>query len=60
MKKNNKKEIYVRFANEGTYYTKILIDKSKVKDVNIIMDEVFFTIDDTRIATSKKEWDNIK
>jgi hypothetical protein len=55
-----KTEIYVRFANECQYYNKISIDMSKITDVNEIADEVFFTIDNLRVATSIKEWIQIK
>ena len=53
-------EIYVRFANEGTYYDKIYIDPSKISNPTIFTDEVFFTIDGIRVATSKEEWKKIK
>jgi hypothetical protein len=53
---NDKIEIYVRFANEGTYYNKILVNPSKIKDPNNLGDEVFCIIDGVRVAISKKEW----
>lgn len=52
----NKVEIYVRFANESTYYNKILIDPTKIEEPNDLGDEVFCTIDGVRIAIPKKEW----
>ena len=52
-------EIYVRFANEGTYYDKIYIDPSKISNPTIFTDEVFFTIDGIRVATPKEEWKKI-
>lgn len=54
-----KQEIFVRFANEGVYYTKISVDPKKLKNPVIFPDEVFCTIDGERIAIRKKEWDQI-
>lgn len=53
---NDKIEIYVRFANEGTFYNKILVNPSKIKDPKNLGDEVFCVIDGVRVAISKKEW----
>jgi len=55
-----KVETYVRFANESNYYNKISFDPNKLKDVNILNDEVFATIDNLRIAIPIIEWDKIK
>ena len=55
-----KKELYVRFANESTYYTKIRLDLKKVKNIRIFKDEVFFTIDNITVATTKDNWDKLK
>ena len=55
-----KKELYVRFANESTYYTKIKLDLKKVKNIRIFKDEVFFTIDNITVATSRDDWDKLK
>lgn len=55
-----KTEMYVRFANEGQYYNKINIDTSKIMDVINVGEEVFFTIDNIRVATPIKEWLEIK
>jgi hypothetical protein len=55
-----KTEIYVRFANESQYYSKINIDISKITNVNEIGNEVFFTVDNLRVATPIKEWLQIK
>lgn len=52
-------ELYVRFANESVY-TKILINPNNVTDVNEIGDEIFFTIDNIRVATPSTEWEKIK
>lgn len=40
----DKKELYVRFANESTYYTKIKLDLKKVKNIRIFKDEVFLQL----------------
>jgi hypothetical protein len=55
-----KTEIYVRFANGSQYYNKINIDMSKITNVNEIGNEVFFTVDNLRVATPIKEWLQIK
>lgn len=54
-----KVELYVRFANESVY-TKILISPTKILDVNELGDEVFFTIDNIRVAIPLIEWEKIK
>jgi hypothetical protein len=56
MEKPTKSELYVRFANESVYYSKILIDPSKIEDPMIFIDEVFFTIDGIRVAIKKEDW----
>ena len=53
----NKVEIYVRFANEGTYYDKINVDPSKISNPRIFTDEVFFNIDGITVATRKEDWE---
>lgn len=55
-----KTEIYVRFANGSQYYNKINIDISKITNVNEIGNEVFFTVDNLRVAAPIKEWLQIK
>jgi len=52
----NKKEVYVRFANESVYYNKIKVDPLKIKDVHQINEEVFCTIDDCRVAIKKNDY----
>lgn len=56
----NKIEIYVRFANEGTYYDKINIDPSKISNPMIFKHEVFFKIDGITVATRKEDWEKIE
>lgn len=54
-----KQEIFVRFANDGIYYTKINIDPKKLKDLVIFPTEVFCKIDGETIAIRREEWDRI-
>ena len=50
----------VRFANESIYYTRITVSLDKIKDALEFPNEVFFTIDDTRVAVKKEDWEEIK
>jgi len=52
----NKKEVYVRFANESVYYNKIKVDPLKIKDPHQINEEVFCTIDDCIVAIKKNDY----
>ena len=53
-------EVLVRFANEGVYYNTIKIDPSKISNPMIFPNEVFFTIDDIRVAIKKEDWEKIE
>ena len=53
-------ELLVRFANEGHYYNNININPEKIKDVMVFPKEVFFTIDDVRVACDREDWDRIQ
>lgn len=53
-------EIYVRFANEGTYYDKISVNPTKISNPRIFTQEVFFDIDDITVATRKEDWEKIE
>ena len=55
-----KKTLMVRFANESVYYTRIDVDVKKIKNPMVFSQEVFFEIDDTRVAIKKEDWDEIK
>jgi len=55
-----KKELMVRFANESIYYTRITVSLDKIKDALEFPNEVFFTIDDTRVAVKREDWEEIK
>lgn len=52
-------ETYVRFPNESAHYTKILVNPKQIKNPVVFLDEVFVTIDNTRVAISKMEWEKI-
>jgi hypothetical protein len=55
-----KEEILVRFANETVYNSRINIDPEKIKDVMVFPKEVFFTIDDVRVACDREDWDELQ
>ena len=55
-----KKEVFVRFANEGVYYTRIMIDPKKIETPMIFTDEVFFNIDGIRVSVKKKDWEELQ
>ena len=50
----------VRFANESVYYTRIDVDIKKIKNPMVFSQEVFFDVDDIRVAIKKEDWDEIK
>jgi hypothetical protein len=54
-----KVETYVRFANESEYYSKISFNPNNLKDIKVLNDEVFATIDNIRIAIPRIEWEKI-
>ena len=45
-------DVLVRFANEGVYYSRISIDPKKIETPMVFTDEVFFTIDGIRVAST--------
>ena len=51
-------KIPVRFA-DSTSTTNIEIDPSKLRDVQILDEEVFATIDEIRIAMTKKDYNEL-
>jgi len=55
-----KKEVFVRYANEGVYYSKITIDPKKIKEPMIFPNEVFFTVDNIRVAVKKEDWEELQ
>ena len=52
-------KIPVRFANESTTTANIEIDPSKLREVQIFDKEVFATIDEVRIAMTKKDYNKL-
>lgn len=54
-----KVELLVRFANENYHYNRINVDIEKIKDVMKFPKEVFFTIDDVRVACDREDWENL-
>lgn len=55
-----KEELLVRFANESLYYKRIEIDLEKIKNVLVFPNEVFFSVDDIRVAIKKEDWNNLQ
>ena len=55
-----KKTLMVRFANENVYYSRIDIDITKIKNEMVFAHEVFFDIDNIRVAVKKEDWEEIK
>ena len=52
-------KIPVRFADSTSSTTNIEIDPSKLRDVQILDEEVFATIDEIRIAMTKKDYNEL-
>jgi|TARA_R110002049_G_scaffold198244_3_gene368233 hypothetical protein len=52
-------KIPVRFADSTSTTTNIEIDPSKLRDVQILDKEVFATIDEIRIAMTKKDYNKL-
>jgi len=50
----------VRFANENVYYSRIDIDITKIKNEMVFSHEVFFDVDNIRVAVKKEDWEEIK
>jgi hypothetical protein len=53
-------DVLVRFANEGGYYSRIVVDPKKIESPMVFTDEVFFTIDGIRVAVKKDDWERIE
>lgn len=54
-----KKEVFVRFANKGVYYSRIMIDPKKIEKPMIFTNKVFFNIDGIRVLV-KKNWEELQ
>ena len=52
-----KQRVLVRFANEMHYVNTIELDPNKLTDIMRFREEVFATIDDTRIAIKREDFD---
>ena len=52
-----KQSVLVRFANEMHYVNIIELDPTKLTDIMRFRDEVFATIDETRIAIRREDFD---
>lgn len=57
--KKMKIETLVRFV-DSTYYHRITINPKKIEDPMVFPNEVFFTIDGTRVAVKKEEWKELE
>jgi hypothetical protein len=55
-----KEELFVRFANESTYYSRIMVDISKIENPLIFPNEVFFNVDNIRVAIKREDWDQLQ
>jgi hypothetical protein len=55
-----KKEVFVRFANQGVYYTRIMVDPKKIEKPMIFTNEVFFNIDGIRVSVKKEDWEELQ
>jgi hypothetical protein len=55
-----KKEVFVRYANEGVYYSRIMVDPKNIKEPMIFPNEVFFTVDNIRVAVKKEDWEELQ
>ena len=53
-------DVLVRFANEGGYYSRIVVDPKKIEKPMVFTDEVFFTIDGIRVSVKKDDWERIE
>lgn len=52
-----KQRVLVRFANEMHYINTIELDPNKLTNIMRFPQEVFVTIDDTRIAIKREDFD---
>ena len=55
-----KKEVLVRFANQGVYYNRIMVDPKKIEDPIVFTNEVFFNIDGIRVSVKKEDWEELQ
>ena len=55
-----KKKVLVRLEDSMIYKTHIEIDFSKVKNIMLFPDDVFFKIDGLKVAVKREDCDNIQ
>ena len=55
-----KKEVLVRFANQGVYYNRIMVDPKKIENPMVFTNEVFFNIDGIRVSIKKEDWEELQ
>ena len=55
-----KKEVLVRFANQGVYYNRIMVDPKKIENPMVFTNEVFFNIDGIRVSVKKEDWEELQ
>lgn len=57
-KMNN--EILVRFAGDSVFYHRLKINPKKIENPMVFQNEVFFTIDGTRVAVKIEDWKELE
>lgn len=55
-----KKKVLVRLEDSMIYKTHIEIDFTKVKNIIPFPNDVFFEIDNLKVAIKREEWDKIQ
>ncbi len=55
-----KKKVLVRLEDSMIYKTHIEIDFTKVKNIMTFPNDVFFEIDNLKVAIKREEWDKIQ
>jgi hypothetical protein len=55
-----KQKVMVRFANESVYYNFIELDVDKLENIMKFPEEVFGTIDGTRLAIKREDYERFK
>jgi hypothetical protein len=55
-----KKEVLVRFANQGVYHNRIMVDPKKIENPMVFTNEVFFNIDGIRVSVKKEDWEELQ
>jgi hypothetical protein len=58
--KKMKIETLVRFAGDSSFYHRITVNPKKIENPMVFPNEVFFTIDGTRVAVKKEDWKELE